>query len=125
MMCLFLEPFPYPTLFQAPQYYSVFPQVVVLYSNQSLFCFLHNPLIILCIYIKLNSISTFLGMTNDKRWHLFSGAIGLFLLQHVIQGWCPPLSLIRKIGFRTTSEINKERNELIKALELKRNNSVY
>ncbi len=45
---------------------------------------------------------------RDKRWFLLTGAVALFMLQHAVQGWCPPLPLIRKLGIRTAEEINKE-----------------
>lgn len=54
--------------------------------------------------------STILGLkTNKKYWFLISGTAGLFLLQHSLQGWCPPVPLIRKFGFRTSEEINNEK----------------
>jgi len=35
-----------------------------------------------------------------------------FLLQHAVQGWCPPLPVLRRLGFRTAREIEVERNAL-------------
>jgi hypothetical protein len=35
-----------------------------------------------------------------------------FYLQHTLQGWCPPLPLLRRLGFRTPGEIEEERAEL-------------
>ena len=35
-----------------------------------------------------------------------------FLLQQALQGWCPPLPLLRRLGFRTAEEISQERNAL-------------
>ncbi len=35
-----------------------------------------------------------------------------FLFQHAIQGWCPPLPVLRRRGFRTAEEINQERYAL-------------
>jgi len=35
-----------------------------------------------------------------------------FLLQHGIQGWCPPLALFRRWGVRTRREIDLERYAL-------------
>lgn len=32
-----------------------------------------------------------------------------FLLQHGLQGWCPPLPVLRRLGFRTQREIDAER----------------
>lgn len=32
-----------------------------------------------------------------------------FLLQHAIQGWCPPVPILRRLGYRTQPEIEAER----------------
>ncbi len=53
-----------------------------------------------------------LGATVDKRWYLFPGIVAGFLLQHALQGWCPPLPLFRRLGVRTASEIGHERYAL-------------
>ncbi|MDF2685140.1 MAG: hypothetical protein K0S55_321 [Clostridia bacterium] len=53
-------------------------------------------------------ISTILGFKN-RYWLLLTGTVGIFLLNHAIKGWCPPVPLIRKMGIRTTEEINNER----------------
>lgn len=49
-----------------------------------------------------------LGSTVNKKWYLLSGAVGGFLLQHALQGWCPDLPLIRRMGYRTPTEIHEE-----------------
>lgn len=46
---------------------------------------------------------------NKSCLFLMTGAVGLFLLQHALQGWCPPLPIIRKMGVRTAEEINNEK----------------
>ncbi|MDD3169497.1 MAG: DUF2892 domain-containing protein [Eubacteriales bacterium] len=53
-------------------------------------------------------ISSILGLKRSKAF-LIPGIISFFLLQHALQGWCPPLPLIRKIGIRTAEEISNER----------------
>jgi hypothetical protein len=53
-----------------------------------------------------------LGATVDKRWFIFPGIVAGFLLQHAVQGWCPPLPVFRRLGFRTQSEIDHERYAL-------------
>lgn len=54
--------------------------------------------------------SSILGYYQKKsRWFLLTGAVGFFLLQHALQGWCPPLPVIRKLGVRTAEEINHEK----------------
>src|SRR5690606_16646712 len=53
-----------------------------------------------------------LGARTDRRWFLLPAAVTAFLFQHAVQGWCPPLPILRRFGFRTASEINKERYAL-------------
>lgn len=53
-----------------------------------------------------------LGATVDRKWFLFPGVIAGFLLQHAVQGWCPPLPIFRRMGIRTAAEINYERYAL-------------
>lgn len=57
-------------------------------------------------------LSTILGFTVNKRWFALAGAVGSFLLMHAVQGWCPPLPVLRRLGVRTASEINREKNVL-------------
>jgi hypothetical protein len=49
-----------------------------------------------------------LGATVDRRFLLLPAAIAAFLLQHALQGWCPPLPLLRRMGIRTAREIQDE-----------------
>lgn len=53
--------------------------------------------------------SSILGIKHSRNWFLVTGVAGTFLLQHSLQGWCPPLPLIRKMGIRTSEEINNEK----------------
>jgi hypothetical protein len=53
-----------------------------------------------------------LGATVDRRWLALPGVVAGFLLMHGLQGWCPPLPLIRALGVRTPGEIDEERNAL-------------
>ena len=48
----------------------------------------------------------------DRRWLLFSAAAAAFMVQHSLQGWCPPVPIFRQRGFRTTAEIDTERYAL-------------
>lgn len=54
----------------------------------------------------------FLGATVNRKWFMFPVIIAGFLLQHAVSGWCPPLPIFRRLGIRTTREINQERNAL-------------
>jgi hypothetical protein len=53
-----------------------------------------------------------LSVTNDRRWMVLPGVVTAFLLQHALQGWCPPVPVLRRMGFRTPREIEVERNAL-------------
>jgi hypothetical protein len=53
-----------------------------------------------------------LGATVDRKWFLFPAVVAGFLLQHALQGWCPPLPVFRRMGVRTASEIDYERYAL-------------
>src|SRR3954453_631559 len=45
----------------------------------------------------------------DRRFIAVPAMVGGFLLQHAIQGWSPPVPLLRRLGFRTSGEICDER----------------
>lgn len=49
-----------------------------------------------------------LGITVDRRFLAIPIAAAGFLLQHALQGWCPPLPLLRRLGIRTSAEIHQE-----------------
>jgi hypothetical protein len=49
-----------------------------------------------------------LGFAVDRRFFLLPGLVAAFLLQHALQGWCPPLPLLRRLGIRTAREIQDE-----------------
>jgi hypothetical protein len=54
-------------------------------------------------------ISTILGFTINTYWFVLVGIVSFFLLQHAVQGWCPPLPIIRRLGVRTQEEICSEK----------------
>ena len=53
-----------------------------------------------------------LGATVDRKFFIFPALVAGFLLQHAVQGWCPPMPLFRRLGVRTSSEIDYERYAL-------------
>lgn len=53
-----------------------------------------------------------LALGVHRRFALLPLIVGGFLLQHALQGWCPPLPLLRRLGLRTQSEIEEERYAL-------------
>jgi len=60
----------------------------------------------------LATSSIALGLSGRKRWFLLAGTVTAFLAQHALQGWCPPLPILRRLGFRTAREIDQERYAL-------------
>lgn len=57
-----------------------------------------------------------LSKLNRKWLYLTVGAAG-FLVEHALQGWCPPLSYFRRLGFRSYKEIDDERFALLSMKE--------
>lgn len=53
-----------------------------------------------------------LGVFVDRRWLWLPGVVTAFLLQHAVQGWCPPLPVFRWLGVRTRKEIDLEKYAL-------------
>ncbi len=53
---------------------------------------------------------TFLG--GGKKWLLLTGTLLGFLMNHAVRGWCPPVPLLRRLGVRTRSEIDREKYAL-------------
>ncbi|MCG6155760.1 hypothetical protein [Rubinisphaera margarita] len=60
----------------------------------------------------LSLIGLGLGATVNRRFYALPAVVTGFLLQHAIQGWCPPLPVFRRMGFRTQAEIEEERYAL-------------
>ncbi len=58
-----------------------------------------------------------LGATVNRKWLIVPGIVLPFLLQHGLQGWCPPLPLLRRLGVRTRGEIDREKYALKSKLE--------
>jgi hypothetical protein len=58
-------------------------------------------------------IGTSLGAAHSKRWLALPLLVTGFLFQHAIQGWCPPVPILRRLGFRTVYEIEEERRHLL------------
>ncbi|MFW6039374.1 MAG: hypothetical protein ACOC9P_02740 [bacterium] len=55
---------------------------------------------------------TVLGVLGSRRWLILPAVVTGFLLQHALQGWCPPLPVFRRMGVRTRREIDTERHAL-------------
>lgn len=68
-------------------------------------------------YLEANAATlalsgTVLGILGDRRFLALPVMVTAFLLQHALQGWCPPLPILRRMGVRASGEINRERMAL-------------
>jgi hypothetical protein len=55
---------------------------------------------------------TVLASVINKRWFVVPALVAIFLAQHAVQGWCPPVSILRRLGVRTRPEIDREKYAL-------------
>ena len=53
-----------------------------------------------------------LGVAHDRRWLVVPAVVLSLLGLHAVQGWCPPVPLLRRSGVRTRQEIERERYAL-------------
>jgi hypothetical protein len=60
-------------------------------------------------FATISLVALTLATQVDKRWYALALAVPAFMVQHALQGWCPPLAVLRRLGFRTSKEINEER----------------
>lgn len=60
----------------------------------------------------LGFVGVALGTAHDRRWLALPALVTGFLFQHALQGWCPPVPVLRRLGFRTAFEIEVERQAL-------------
>lgn len=64
----------------------------------------------------LSLLGLALSKAVDRRWLGLTLGVQAFYLQHALQGWCPPLPVFRRLGFRTPREIEDERHALLAML---------
>jgi hypothetical protein len=50
-----------------------------------------------------------LSVTHGRKWLVLPSIVLPFLFQHSIQGWCPPVPVLRRLGIRTRKEIDREK----------------
>ena len=46
------------------------------------------------------------------NWLIFPAVVLAFFFQHAVQGWCPPLPILRLLKIRTSKEIEQEKYAL-------------
>jgi len=52
------------------------------------------------------------GLLGNRKWLLLSAGVLSMLLLHAVQGWCPPVPVLRRLGVRTRTEIDREKYAL-------------
>jgi hypothetical protein len=57
-------------------------------------------------------VGLLLGLTRNRAWLLVPAVVQTFFLQHALEGWCPPVPVLRRLGIRTMDEIHQERYAL-------------
>jgi hypothetical protein len=57
----------------------------------------------------LTLLGLVLGARGRKRALTLPMIVQGFYMQHTLQGWCPPLPFLRRLGFRTATEIEREK----------------
>lgn len=53
-----------------------------------------------------------LGATRNRKWLIVPGIVLPLMLNFNLRGWAPALPLLRHLGMRSRSEINRERAAL-------------
>lgn len=53
-----------------------------------------------------------LGLVRNKKYFILPGLVLPFLFNHAMNGWCPPIPLLRRLGIRTRQEIDHEKYAL-------------
>jgi hypothetical protein len=74
-------------------------------------------------FAVLGGVSHELEMRVDRRWVWLFRTQLAFLAHHAIRGWCPPVSVLRRLGYRTQQEIDAERAMLLRAAQSERTES--
>jgi hypothetical protein len=53
-----------------------------------------------------------LGLLWNRKWLAIPCLVLPFLFQHAVQGWCPPIPILRRKGVRTRKELDEEKYAL-------------
>lgn len=68
-------------------------------------------------YLECNASALAFGgvamsICAGKKWLLVPAFVLPMLFYHAVHGWCPPVPLLRRLGFRTQREIDAEKYAL-------------
>ena len=82
----------------------------------------HIDRALMAVFSLLGTVTAHRSFQSVRRgrrlsgWRLLFWTQMGFLLHHAVRGWCPPVAVLRRIGFRTAQEIAAERAALQKRL---------
>ena len=62
------------------------------------------------------SLAGIIAAIREPRLLMLPAVVLMFLAQHAIQGWCPPVPVFRTLGVRTRKEIDDEKMRLLAVL---------
>lgn len=66
----------------------------------------------MAFFATVGSLALLLGVTRGRKWLGLMALQLPFLAYHASEGWCPPVGLLRRLGFRSRSEIDAEKYAL-------------
>lgn len=82
----------------------------------------HLDRALMALFSMVGSVTaskTMLSLRSTGRlsgWGVLFWTQMAFLLHHAVRGWCPPVFVLRRLGFRSAAEISAERVALEKQL---------
>ena len=56
-------------------------------------------------------LSILLAHFHSPYWLLFTGFVGLNLLQSAFTNWCPMMTILKKLGVETRYQVSKKESE--------------
>ena len=65
----------------------------------------------------LGFVGAILSFTVNPAFALLPAVAFASLGQYALQGWCPPVALLARLGLRSSNEIDRERYALAAAIE--------
>lgn len=68
---------------------------------------------LMLVFSLLGGTTFSAGISGRKGWLYFFTVQMAFLGIHAAAGWCPPVSVLRRMGFRTRQEIEAEKHALL------------
>lgn len=60
----------------------------------------------------LSVTGALLAIFVNRKWAIMPAVVTSFLIQHTLQGWCPPLPLFRMMGIKSREELDREKYAL-------------